>query len=248
MGENKKMTQPFFSIISAAVRNHLYEDFYNNISYRCNIPFEVIFVGDKPPLKQMPPNFHYVYTEVKASQCLEIAARNAKGDFLINSSDDIRYSGDFLNLLNFYLSRLDHDKTFITFHENKNYYRLILNKRIPTAPIIGICGVFRKDLWHFLGGIDKRFIGSWADLDLQMRFREYGMNIFFPPGAYFSDICAGAKTDCSLIGNPTLYKTTGKQGRKLMHSFWFDKDNIFSKKRLSPVMPFIDKDILEINQ
>ena len=77
------MIQPQFSIIAAAIRDYHYKGFCDNVSKECKVPFEIIFVGDKPPLEPMPSNFHYIYTKVKASQCLEIAARNAKGRFYI---------------------------------------------------------------------------------------------------------------------------------------------------------------------
>ena len=82
------MSKPVFSLIAPAIRSDFYKRVYDSVSKGNKIPFEIIFVGNNKPKIKMPDNFHYIYSNVKPAQCLEIAARNAQGEYLIPLADD----------------------------------------------------------------------------------------------------------------------------------------------------------------
>ena len=93
------MSKPVFSLIAPSVRSAYYQQVYDSIARDAKVPFEFIFVGNVEPLKKIADNFHYINTNVKPAQCVEIAARNATGDFLIPIADDITFSDNFLNTI-----------------------------------------------------------------------------------------------------------------------------------------------------
>ena len=91
------MSDPIFSIIAPAIRPENYKRFYHYISQDTKVPFEIIFVGHKPPTEFVGENFNYIYSRVKPAQCIELAAREAKGEYLIPSCDDCYFSEKFLD-------------------------------------------------------------------------------------------------------------------------------------------------------
>ena len=105
------MEKPFFSIAFSAIRNNLYKRTYDSLSKDCNVPFEIVYAGYSPPTEKMPDNFRYIYTTVKPAQCVEIAARNSSGEFIILASDDISFSDGFLNKAHNWCNRIDSDKS-----------------------------------------------------------------------------------------------------------------------------------------
>lgn len=232
-----------FSIISAAKRTYAYEDCYSNLADQQDIPFEMIFVGPNPPKNKMPDNFKYIKTSVKPSQCLEIAARKAVGEYLLVGGDDLVYPPNFFERLNNYTLRLDTDKVIISFRFRcRNEVAdagMIYKLDMPLSPVIGVAPAVRRDVWNKLGGLDRRFFGSWADMDMQMRCYEYGMNPFITP-----DIIIGEKNYYKKEKKrQSLLHRSGKTGRVIINSFWVHQNGSMSKKRLLPVQSFNDKDI-----
>jgi len=244
------MGKPKYSFIAASIRNHFYRDYYDSINVNNNIPFEVIFVGPNPPAEKMPDNFIHIKTDVKPGQCFEIAARAATGDYLIWAADDLRYCDGFLNRLDDYNNRLDDDKIFITFRATLqgNYVDagLVFDTQKPQSPMIGFGGLFRTDIFHELGGLDKRFFGSFADVDMQLRFMEQGRTIFFPPDCIFNEL----KPHKSEKRNKTLllYRCNTNNARPMLNALWVRPDGDVSKTRLSEVEAYDDKDIMVKDQ
>ena len=225
-----------FSIIASAIRKELYETIYNYFNRRNRVLFEIVFVGDNPPEKKIADNFKYIYSEASPAQCLEIAARSSVGEYLIVVADDCLPSSKFLNNMNYYLERMHIDKTLVggryqtngVFYDNINVYE----RKIEHSPIISSCFSFKRDVWYKLGGIDKRYQGSFSVEDMMLRFYEYGYNVFIAPTIWINEI-RGDKVKSS------LFSRTGKEGRILTNSFWV-KNNKMLKKRSCPVKSFPD--------
>jgi hypothetical protein len=233
--------RPYFSLFGPAIRPQYYEEYYNNVSVNNNIPFEIVFVGNVPPTKTMPDNFRYIYSEATPAQCWDIAARATKGDFIIVAADDVRYSRNFLNRIYYYTTIFDMDKTLIAFRlsfQHGSYFTGItadeggfFNFGKPFFPVIGLSGVFRKDLWVKIGGIDSRFYGGFADLDITFRYYyELGMRIFIIPDCLIIEVPIAIKK-----GSNLLYRSNPQS---LLDYLWME-DGVFSRKRQSPVESFI---------
>lgn len=243
------MSNPIYSFIASSIRDYYYKDYYWSISNHNDVPFEVIFVGPNPPKEKMPNNFIHITSDVKPGQCFEIAARNASGDYLIWAADDLRYSAGFLRYLDEYNNRLDDDRIFISFRATLqgNYVDsgMAFDLKKPTSPLIGFGGLFRRDLFHEYGGLDKRFFGSFADVDMQLRFLEAGRTIFFPPNCVFDEIKPRKHESKRTL---LLYRCNVSNARPMLDSLWVNPDGSMSKTRLSSVQPYVDKDILTKDQ
>ena len=124
----------------------------------------------------MPDNFKHIVSDATPCQCIETAVRNAVGEYVLSIGDDVVFSNGFLDRLYNYTQRLDRDKVLISFRfwiEPFNRFGddgMVFDGGLPKAPILGVAGVFRRDIWMKLGGLDKRFHGTFCDIDMQMRF------------------------------------------------------------------------------
>ena len=182
---------PKFSFIAPAIRDYYYEDFYNSIKSFNSVSFEIIFVGDKKPLRQMPDNFHYIETRVKPSQCFEIAARRAKGEFLVMTGDDMRYNkGCFDNMIAS-CETLDMDKTFILFSHILPGGRKekLGGMKTPNGQwLTSASHVMKRSVWLDMGGSDRRMgIGGMVH-DIQKRLYSMGHKSFIAQNCFSTEI------------------------------------------------------------
>ncbi len=250
------MDKPIFSIATASRRNQYYKWFYGTVAQDTDVPFEIVFVGPNPPLEPMPDNFKHIYSTATPCQCTEIAIRNAVGEYVLSIGDDHEFSNGFLDKLYGYTQKLDTDKTLISFRFQlrspaAQWYGdngLVFSGDIPTSPVVGIGPTFRKDIWMKLGGLDKRFHSTLCDLDMQMRFYEYGMRPFITPDCSLVEVWKGdgpfkekgwnvpTHHNCSLLLNHYA------PAQKLLNSLWV-KDGAMSKTRLAPVERFTEKEL-----
>lgn len=240
--------RPVISFIAATYRDWMYKECCDSFVSNSKVPVEFIFVGPNPPTETMPENFTHILSNVKPTQCLEIAARKAIGDYLIVGSDDERFYGNFLDRLYNYIQRMDMGRVFITFRysvfRKPRDFQLAVHRKIPTSTLLGVSGCFRRDLWNRLGGMDRRWVGSYGDVDMQMRFYEYGMNPFLPPDCIIDEVPIDRKRD----KKRRLYDRTGKGSRRLFLKLWTDRVGNPLPKRLWAVEPFDDENILTETQ
>ena len=248
------MEKPYFSIASASRRPQYYPHVYETISKNNHIPFEVVFVGPNPPTQKMPDNFRHIVSHATPCQCQEIAIRNATGEYVMDIGDDHKFSDGYLNKFHDYIQRLG-DKVLISnriFMERVNKFGddgLMFDGDLPTGFVIGSAGAYRRDIWMKLGGLDRRFHSTLCDIDMQMRFYEYGMQPFVTPDCWLSDLEKRAGVfkeegwkspkhpNCSLT-----YKHYAA-GRALLNSLWVTKDGKMSKTRLAPLEPFTEEEL-----
>jgi len=234
------MSKPVFSLIAPSVRSAYYQQVYDSIARDAKVPFEFIFVGNVEPLKKIADNFHYINTNVKPAQCVEIAARNATGDFLIPIADDITFSDNFLNTI---LKNINSnpEKVFsfnllIDGKINDNF--LYWHIRKSRDKLVGASGVFERKMWNDLGGVDSRFIYINYDKDIMFRYMETKDLVIIP--------------ECFINENRYIHKSSRRASsvldaiceRDLFNSLWVNDDKKVSSKRLKKVNSFDDKDIL----
>lgn len=244
------MSDPIFSIIASAIRPENYKRCYDSFSFGSNVSFEMIFVGNIPPIEEVGKNFRYIYSTVKPAQCFEIGARKSEGRYIIPVADDVEVSNNFFEHLLEEVTNTDTSKYLLSFMGNRPG-NMVYDKNIKNSPSVGWFGCFPKDLWKSLGGIDKRFIVSFCDTDLQMRAYEMGLQFKLAKNIYvrefFPDFGKNDKERKKFRNNRMIQKY-GNYSRTLLNSFWVNPDGTMSKKRLSPVEPFEDKDIVTITQ
>ena len=239
------MTKPLISLVGTAVRTHLWLEFYQSLRGN-KVPLEVIFVGDKKPKFKLPRNIIYIYSTVKPAQCLEIAARSANGDLVAPVADDAFFGEKTIDNLYKLYEKINSDKAIISFRwfkhgklANSNlYYYFIGDKSSPELPFSGL---MMRNLWKHFGGIDRRFIASCGDTDLYLRSFEIGCKVYYCDNAIYEE-----RKEKS--GKRNLYPRYGQYfDRPLLDSFWVRKQMV-SKKRLVPVKPFEENNILSVTQ
>lgn len=256
---------PIISLFGSANRPWLWPRLYNSLSSN-EVPFEIIFVGDRPPTLTLPDNFHFIYSEVKPAQCAEIAKRHTTCDLIMLIADDLVFSEHALDILHQTFLRLDNDKAIVSARYYCNgqiypdpeccFWRTDLN-----TPLLPVSGLMKKKMWEQLGGIDRRFVASCWDIDISMRVFEIGGSVTYceeakvvelhdkstPEKGLYNEV--GLPLDRTLLDwlwarQSPLPKTVSPDS---VYSFNQEK-GILMKNRLSPVMPFDDKDILTVSQ
>ena len=234
MGAN--MTSPYFSFIAADEGSSV-EALCGGFSCDAHVPFEIILAGSNPP-EQMPANSRYIQTNAKPAQCLELAARNAVGEYLIIGTDDVNFSPYFMNKLYVYTLRLLlfdvvvgsrlQGKNDVGFLDDK----MVFDENVQNSPVIVMTPTIKRDIWNSLGGVDARLHSSLsAGLDMQVRCYERGMTPLLIPD------CSVSKTD--LVESLQLEASN----RALLNSLWITKDGKMSRTRLSPVEPFTEEEL-----
>jgi len=244
------MSNPFFSIISSAIRTENYKRFYNSFSQNSKTPFEIIFVGSHPPTEFIGEHFNYIYSTVKPSQCVEIGARKSKGKYIISTNDDHVFSDNILDELYHEISTTDTDHYLVSFTERPSY-RIgstpkepkILKTQNYHGLEFGECACFPRDIWMKLGGMDKKFIYSFYDIDLQFRCFEYGLHLKLLTHIYFREILPATNES-----NNQLFQKYKKYHNSLLDFLWLGPNFKVRKKRLYPVESFDNYNILTISQ
>ena len=245
-------SQLLFSIIAPAYRNKMYQDVYDSLSKNNNLSFEMIFVGHRPPEKKMPENFKYIFTTVKPSQCLEIAARKANGKFIMMFPDDCIASGNLPYVINSYISKLDMNKYCIvpswSWRGRIRTNNIIFLDAILKYPV-GTCCILKK-IWNDVGGMDRRFFGILCFADFYFRLIKMNINTYILRNCHVTEIDPLYDKDfAGKINKGTRYTNSsiGKTDNELLKNLW-TYDGVSSHYRNSLVEPFSDDNILEVSQ
>ena len=69
---NKK--KPLVTIIATAYRTDNWINLYNSFGKPSLVNLEFVFVGPNEPNYELPENFRFIQSDVKPTQCIEIAA------------------------------------------------------------------------------------------------------------------------------------------------------------------------------
>ena len=257
MEKNKIKSKPTISICDASNKPKYWMQMYDSLSSN-NISFEVIYVGPKSPEFVLPDNFKFIYSTVKPAQAVEIACRNARGEFLIHFPDDITLSKWGLDILYETYLKYSDEKIMVSCmpYQNGKLLKKGHDNFIPynfETPRIPLQALFNKKIWDRLGGIDKNFISSLWDVDMAMRIIEIGGSMIHCEDVISNEYVTDRERERRLIGK----KLGGVSDRKYLHKAWVigknkmskkawaTGDNKMSKKRLIPSISFISKKILE---
>ncbi len=241
---NNSVEKPVFSIVATAVRVGIWEAYYNSIVNEISFPFEIVFVGDRRPDFQLPSNFRHIYSEVKPVQCLEIAARAAKGEYLFDATDDLTFSPRFFDHLVNTAQRIN-DKNVILIpslarHGKVKKGSFRIKKHDKHSPIVGMLSFTKRETWYDLGGLDINFISVWHNHDLKLRLIERGGSVVHVPEAITEEIDTN-----SLI---LLRNVSGVEDKEFLLSCWYDNNDKFSYSRLKKFEPFVDENLLTVSQ
>jgi GT2 family glycosyltransferase len=170
------------SFVATAFRTANWMNIYNSLS-KNDINFEIVFVGPNKPNFLLPNNFHFIQSQVKPVQCVEIAMKSANGDLIVIIADDLDFVGErpIKKMLDEY-KKINDYKTILScrlMEDGKpfdlKFQRFDVNDE--SSPLVPIAGIMSRKLLNEVGGLDKRFIASMYDIDLSMRVLEAGGKI-----------------------------------------------------------------------
>tara|TARA_B100001146_G_scaffold223705_1_gene239079 strand:+ start:53 stop:913 length:861 start_codon:yes stop_codon:yes gene_type:complete len=169
---------PKISVVCSGIRVKSWKRFYENLS-ESKIEFELIIPGNVKPDFKLPSNFHFINTNVKPAQCVEIGVRKAKSDLIMILADDIKCSDNFLDTMyeSYMLNCAKTDVISCLFMKFGKLWPSELYKFWPGvygSPVLAMGMMMNKELWTKLGGLDKRFIAIYWDIDIFLRLLENG--------------------------------------------------------------------------
>jgi len=217
---------------------------YNSLAKANTVPFYLVFVFNKQPAFELPENFSFIYSEVKPAQCWELGSSRAIGEYIMPVADDLIFSEGVLNELYRYQTE-ETGKVVVSCRYKQgwgdNKVRddiMFFDINNPDSPPALMCPLVNRKIWESLGGIDRRFIALYWDLDLYMRMFELGWKAFFSPMSIAEErVNEGSRLSGSYAG----------PDRTLLNSFWVTESGC-SNIRLAPVEHFDNKDIMFVSQ
>lgn len=236
---------PKIGIVASAHRPQNWMNLYKSIGDN-KIDFELVFVGPRPADYKLPPNFRFIKSLVKPTQCLEIAFRNSHAELVMNIADDCVFT-------------IPHplDRLYETY-KSYNNDKIILSCRYMmdgqkqpsscmhffaddlNSPVVALSGLMSRDLFNRIGGIDKNFIGIMWDADIAMRIHVLGGDVIL------SDVFLDEDKGKSTAGS-ALCEEFWKHDRGVLEDLWL-KDGKVNFSRAKSVEPFDDLNILKASQ
>jgi hypothetical protein len=174
-------------IIAPAIKTKFWKQIYKTLS-KGKSDFHLIFVGHVKPSFKLPPNFTYIYCDLPAAACVEIAYRYAyknikDAEYIVNIADDLWFSENFIEeMASFY-------------NEQQKKYNTDLLLIGPTC----LMGTGEENLMAThdggpsllapafttienskkIGGVDRRFQGIYWDCDRALRMHLMGGKVIF---------------------------------------------------------------------
>ena len=259
------------SIVASANRVKWWDRFYNSLA-KCSVPFEVIFVGDQRPIRDMPDNFKWIHAVVKPAQCYEIGFREAKGECIHWTADDASYGGNntlcedplgiaYRKYQEIEAQHGNDGKTVVAMNpcEDGGYPQAKFHRFFGgwlNTPMMAPFNLINRDYFvNTLGGYDADFVSGQSENDVVMRVFEDGGRV---------EVCPEAKlyVHHRQVHPPkpqdNRFRQFYNKDREVLENCWipagygnYEKDNKnieISKTRLRPVKKFEDKDIRTVTQ
>lgn len=244
-------------IVASAHRPQNWMDLYKSIGDN-DIEFELVFVGPNHPDYELPRNFRFIRTDVKPTQCFEIAVRNTTADLVMHIADDCEFNTPQpLDRLYELYKSCNSDKLIVssrmmTNGKDQSHFAHRFCADDGTIIVFPVCGLMSKKFYRDHGGIDKNFIAVMWDLDIAMRVYALGGRVVMSDVYINEDKGKSAGSDLcneywghdrTLLEN--LWITNGKF--LLKENLWTNNGK-FHLNRKYAVESFSDVNILNASQ
>ena len=174
-------------IVAPAIKTKFWKDLYKSFC-KSKVPFHFVFVGHIKPDFSLPENFTYIFCELGAAECVEIAYRYTYKNltdtkYIINIADDIKVPEYFLdNLILFYKKQsLEHNNDFLIvspisngYFDEENLMAFYEGGPVLLGPALTTVENSKK-----IGGLDRRFKAIYWDCDRHLRAHQAGASVLF---------------------------------------------------------------------
>lgn len=252
MGNNINSSKPVVSVVSSAIRPDNWMDIYNSVDEEKDF-FEFFFVGPKKPNFDLPKNFFFLKSNVKPTQCWQIAFEKCKGEFVIAIADDVVFKTHkpLKNLVNEW-KKINDDKIGIgcRYQIDGKSISDEEQKILPgfDTPYSPAAFLIKKNMFLQLNGFEKKFIMGFWHSDFCIRLYNAGGKIFF------SNVIIDEKKKLKSRGS-TLALDYWKEDRATFNKIWMKENpNIdpwgyeLLKKSAIDFAPFEKSNLLTISQ
>ena len=240
------MSEPEKINISAylsSIRPYRWRNLYEQIK-ASGLTFEMVIVGPNEPDFELPKEIRFYKSDVKPSQCFHAAALMGRGEVLLQLVDDLIYSDGAIKMM--YDAVMYSDNIMATcqyYQMDVNYVNEMniaghVSTVLPTLPV---CGMYRREHFHYLGGLDRRFDGVMSELDFYMRMRLSGVRTQFVNGIVCEDLTFQRKENTSLCGK------YWSKDRPNFINLWSTNGEL-ACLRNDIVRSYDSKDLLTVNQ
>jgi hypothetical protein len=236
--------KPKFSLCASAIRTQCWQKTVDSLKNN-KIEWEIVYVGNVRPNFSLPSNFKFIYATVKPAQCYEIAFRNAQGELICWTADDAYYSPNALDIVYDFYKKFNNEKNVIGFRTIEDGKDITDVHRFfgknYNSPRMSPFGVVNRELFHKLGGYDRRFICGQSENDVVMRFYEIGGDVKISEAKAIVE-------HRNAHHKGTVFRTNYYwHDRKILEGCWV-KNGVIQKKRLDKVQSYDDTNITTITQ
>jgi hypothetical protein len=149
---------------------------------KTGLNFELVIVGPYKPDFELPKELRFYQSTLKPMQCFHAAVTMCTGQTLLQLVDDVTYQDggivkmyeevigkdNIMATCEYYIGNSNHasDQTISVYNPND-------------LPLLPVCGLYRREAYEKMGGLDRRFMGVMGELDLYMRMRVNGYKTVF---------------------------------------------------------------------
>jgi len=149
---------------------------------KTGLSFELVIVGPNKPNFELPKEIKFYCSHVKPQQCMHTAAIMSIGKTLLQIVDDIEYQDGGIEAM--FNEVISNERVTATCHYHKNNIdateeQNIFGIKTDFAPLLPVCGLYKRSVYSEVGGLDKRFNGIMGELDLYMRIFNAGYHTKF---------------------------------------------------------------------
>lgn len=213
---------------------------------KTGLNFEIVIVGPNEPDFTLPKEIKFFKSNVKPSQCFHAAASACVGETMLQMVDDVEYTDGAILAMYERVMQADNVMASCVYLQNGNsnlYHQNISGEvmNISYLPLLPVCGMFKREAFLKMGGLDRRFDGVMSELDLYMRMRINGYNTHFING-----FC-NESTDHQVKEKTSLCGKFWNHDRPIFMRLWQTGSTLYPIRN-DIFRGYSDKDILTVNQ
>ena len=244
------MSKIDISFCAPSIRPHLWKTFCDSLA-NTKASWEAIFVGP------LPPNFKWIKSHVKPSQCTHIAFMEAQGEFISLTADDAQYfspdktssTDNMLGYIRNYPWADDFSYHyafgFRMFEDNFAVETSLTHKlnfvNDTTSPLLYPFFVVRKETYLKLHGYDTRFVCGQAENDFLLRVAfNYGhtANSLAPRAMVWANHDEGHN-------NQSKFREYHPYETELLKKLWLH-NNTFTTMRQYPLEEYVNDGTIRV--